>query len=153
MTELDFVGKRVLRKDGPAKVSGHAVYTVDIQMRNMLVGRILRSPYPHAKILNIDTSRALRVAGVKAIITGQDALGIKHGFVETPRYPPDQYLLAMDRVRYVGEEIAAVAATDPYAAEEALNLIRVEYEPLPEVFDPMRPWIRMLPRYILPIRK
>jgi 4-hydroxybenzoyl-CoA reductase subunit alpha len=137
MTELDFVGKRVLRKDGPAKVSGRAVYTVDIQMRNMLVGRILRSPYPHAKILNIDTSRALRVSGVKGIITGQDTLGIKHGFVETPRYPPDQYPLAMDRVRYVGEEIAAVAATDPYAAEDALNLIRVEYEPLPEVFDPI----------------
>lgn len=137
MAELDYVGKRVLRKDGPDKVTGRAVYTVDLQLRDMLVGKILRSPYPHAKLLHIDTSRALRVPGVKAIITGQDTLGIRHGFVETPRYPPDQYPLAMDKVRYVGEEIAAVAATDPYAAEEALELIRVEYEPLPAVFDPM----------------
>lgn len=136
MADLDYVGKRILRKDGPEKVTGRAAYTVDIQMRNLLVGRILRSPHPHAKILHIDTSKALRVPGVKAIITGKDTLGIKHGFVETPRYPADQYPLTMDRVRYVGEEMAAVAAADPYAAEEALHLIRVEYEPLAAVFDP-----------------
>jgi CO/xanthine dehydrogenase Mo-binding subunit len=137
MGKLDYVGKRVLRKDGPDKVTGRAIYTVDLHMRNMLVGRILRSPHPHARILNIDTSQARSLPGVKAVITSQDTLGIKHGFVETPRYPPDQYPLAMDRVRYVGEEVAAVAATDPYAAEEALNLISVDYEPLPAVFDPI----------------
>jgi 4-hydroxybenzoyl-CoA reductase subunit alpha len=102
----------------------------------MLVGRILRSPHPHARILNIDTSRAEQLNGVKAVITARDTAGIKHGFVETPRYPPDQYPLAKDRVRFVGEEIAAVAATDPYIAEEALSLIRVDYEPLPAIFDP-----------------
>ena len=134
--KLNYVGARIPRKDGPVKVTGRAQYTVDIQLPGMLVGRILRSPHPHAKILNIDTSRAKQLKGVKAVITAQDTLGVKHGFVETPRYPPDQYPLATDRVRYVGEEVAAVAATDPYVAEEGLNLIQVDYEPLPAVFDP-----------------
>ncbi len=136
MGDLDYVGKRILRKDGPEKVTGKAIYSVDIQLRGKLVGRILRSPHAHARILNIDTRRALQVPGVKSIITAKDTLGIKHGFVETPRYPADQYPLAMDKVRFVGEEVAAVAATDRYAADEALDLIEVEYEVLPAVFDP-----------------
>lgn len=131
-----FIGKSVPRKDGPSKVTGQAKYTVDIQLPRMLVGRILRSPHPHARILHIDTSRAKRLKGVEAVVTGSDTLGKKYGFVETPRYPPDQYPLAMDRVRFVGEELAAVAAVDEYAAEEALSLIRVDYEPLPAVFEP-----------------
>ena len=135
MAELDYVGKRVLRKDGPDKVTGRALYTVDIDLRGMLTGGILRSPHPHARILNIDTSRALKVPGVKAVVTARDTHGVMHGFVETPRYPPDQYPLAVDKVRFVGEEVAAVAATDPYAAEEALDLIEVDYEVLPAVFD------------------
>jgi len=136
MEELSFVGKSIPRKDGFEKATGRAIYTVDISLPGMLWGKILRSPYPHAKILNIDTSRAEKLPGVKAIITVKDTLGIKHGFVETPRYPPDQYPLAMDRVRYIGEEIAAVAAIDEYVAEEALTLIKVDYEELPAVFDP-----------------
>ncbi|WP_300462114.1 xanthine dehydrogenase family protein molybdopterin-binding subunit [Desulfobacula sp.] len=136
MSELDYVGKRMLRKDGPDKVTGKAIYTVDIKLKGQLVGRILRSPHAHARILDIDTRLALAVPGVKAVITGKDTLGIKHGFVETPRYPADQYPLAMDKVRFIGEEVAAVAATDVYAADEALRLIKVTYEPLPAVFDP-----------------
>jgi len=136
MGDLDYVGKRILRKDGPDKVTGKALYSVDIQLKGKLVGRILRSPHAHARILNIDTTQALRVPGVKAIITAKETLGIKHGFVETPRYPADQYPLATDKVRFVGEEVAAVAATDVYAADEALALIDVTYEPLPAVFDP-----------------
>ena len=134
--KLSYVGQRIPRKDGPEKVTGRAKYTGDIHLSGMLVGRILRSPHPHARILNIDTTRAEQLNGVKAVITARDTAGIKHGFVETPRYPPDQYPLATDRVRFVGEEVAAVAATDPYIAEEALSLIRVDYEPLPAVFDP-----------------
>ena len=134
--KLSYIGQRIPRKDGPEKVTGRAIYTGDIHLSGMLVGRILRSPHPHARILNIDTSRAKQLNGVKAVITARDTAGIKHGFVETPRYPPDQYPLAKDRVRFVGEEIAAVAATDPYIAEEALSLIRVDYEPLPAIFDP-----------------
>src|SRR5450759_654218 len=112
--KLDYIGKRVPRKDGPEKATGRAKYTVDIQLPGMLVGRILRSPHPHARILGIDTSAARKLKGVKAVITAQDTVGIRHGFVETPRYPADQYVLATDKVRYVGEEVAAVAATDPY---------------------------------------
>ncbi|MEI8183584.1 MAG: xanthine dehydrogenase family protein molybdopterin-binding subunit [Desulfomonile sp.] len=137
MTELQYVGKRILRKDGPRKISGSAIYAGDIRLPGTLVGGILRSPHPHARIVGIDTSAAKRIPGVKEIITGKDTLGIKHGFVETPRYPPDQLALAIDRVRFVGEEIAAVAATDAEAVEEALSAIRVEYEPLPGVFDPV----------------
>lgn len=136
MSELDYVGKRVLRKDGSDKVTGRAVYTVDKQLRGMLTGAVLRSPHPHARILHVDVSRAKALPGVKAVITAQDTLGIKHGFVETPRYPPDQNVLAMDKVRFLGEEVAAVAAVDPYVAEAALDLIRVDYKPLPAVFDP-----------------
>ena len=136
MEELSFIGKSVPRKDGVEKATGKALYTVDMALPGMLWGKILRSPYPHAKILHIDTTLAEKLLGVKAVITGKDTLGIKHGFVETPRYPPDQYPIAMDRVRYIGEEVAAVAATDEYIAEEALSLIQVDYEELPAVFDP-----------------
>lgn len=133
---LQYVGQRIPRKDGPEKVTGRAKYTVDIQLPGMLTGRILRSPYPHARILNIDTSRAKRLKGIKAVITIKDTLGVKHAFVDTPRYPADEYPLAKDRVRFIGEAVAAVAATDPYVAEEALGLIHVDYEPLASVFDP-----------------
>jgi CO/xanthine dehydrogenase Mo-binding subunit len=131
------IGKRVPRIDGPVKVTGEAKFTVDIQMPGMLCAKILRSPLPHARIINIDTSRAMKIAGVKAVITGQDAWDIRHGFVETPRYPADQYVLANDRVRYLGEEVAAVAAIDEDTAMEALDAIDVTYEELPAVFDPL----------------
>lgn len=131
------IGKRVPRIDGPSKVTGEAKYTVDIQMPGMLCAKILRSPFPHAKIINIDTSRAMQIPGVKAVITGQDAWGVRHGFVETPRYPADQYVLANDRVRYIGEEVAAVAAVDEETAIAALHAIEVTYEELPAVFDPL----------------
>lgn len=133
---LQYVGRRIPRRDGPEKVTGRAKYTVDIKLPGMLTGRILRSPHPHARILNIDTSRAKRLKGIKAVITNKDTLGVKHAFVDTPRYPADEYALAKDRVRFIGEAVAAVAATDPYAAEEALRLIHVDYEVLPAVFDP-----------------
>ena len=136
MDDLLYIGKSIPRKDGPIKATGRAQYTVDISLPGMLVGKVLRSPYPHARILHIDTSLAERLPGVKAVVTAADSLGIKHGFVETPRYPADQYPMAVDTVRHVGEDIAGVAAVDEDTAEEALNLIRVEYEPLPAVFDP-----------------
>jgi CO/xanthine dehydrogenase Mo-binding subunit len=129
------IGKRVPRIDGPAKVTGEAKYTVDIRMPGMLCAKILRSPLPHARILNIDIAKASRIPGVKAVITGKDAWDVRHGFVETPRYPADQYVLANDRVRYLGEEVAAVAAVDEDTAIEAIDAIDVSYEELPAVFD------------------
>jgi CO/xanthine dehydrogenase Mo-binding subunit len=142
MSELNYVGKSFRRKDGPDKVTGRAVYSQDVKLPGTLIGRILRSPHPHARILRIDTSKALALSGVKAIITVDDTKGIKHGFVETPRYPADQEVLARGRVVHVGEEIAALAAVDHLTAQAALELIEVEYEILPAVFDPveaMRP--------------
>ncbi len=136
MSELQYVGKSFRRKDGPDKVTGRAVYTQDVRLPNTLAGRILRSPHPHARIVRIDTSRAQALPGVKAVITVADTKGIKHGFVETPRYPPDQEVLARDKVVHVGEEVAAVAAVDEQTALRALDLIDIEYQPLPAVFEP-----------------
>ena len=97
----------------------------------MLVGKVFRSPYPHARILGIDTSRAEMLPGVKAVVTAKDTCGEKWGVF---RYTQDQIFLPAERVRYVGEEVAAVAAVDEDTAFEALSLIEVEYEMLPAVF-------------------
>jgi len=132
--EYAVVGKGLPRVDAYSKATGAATFTVDISLPGMLHGKILRSPYPHARILGIDTSRALCLPGVKAILTGQDVSGIRIGFVNTPRYPADQSPLAQDKVRYVGDEVAAVAAVDEDTALEALELIKVDYEPLPAVY-------------------
>lgn len=135
MNEHKYVGQRVPRVDGREKATGRAVYTTDIKLPGMLSAKILRSPWPHARIVNIDAERAKALPGVKAIITGRDARDVRSGFVETPRYPADQPVLANDHVRFVGQEVAAVAAIDEDTAAEALQLIKVEYEPLPAVFD------------------
>src|SRR4030067_1674203 len=137
MSELNYVGKSMRRKDGPDKDTGKAVYTQDVRLPNTLIGRILRSPHPHARMLRIAPSRARALPGVKAVITVDDTKGIKHGFVETPRYPADQEVLARGRVVHVGEEIAAIAAIDHLTAQTARELIEVEYEILPAVFDPV----------------
>ncbi len=136
MNELRNVGKSMKRKDGPDKVTGRAVYCQDVKLPGTLVGRILRSQHPHAKLISVDTSKAEALVGVKGVITIDDTQGIKHGFVETPRYPADQEVFARDKVVHVGHEIAAVAAVDEVTAQQALDLIKVKYEILPAVFDP-----------------
>lgn len=126
------VGKSIPRIDARPKVTGEAVFTADLSLPRMLVGKVLRSPYPHARILNIDSSRAEKLRGVHTVVTGKDTAGEKWGVF---RYTRDQQLLCVDKVRYVGDEIAAVAAVDEDTAQEALSLIQVEYEVLPGVFD------------------
>jgi CO/xanthine dehydrogenase Mo-binding subunit len=126
------VGRSMPRVDGPEKVTGRARYVNDITLPGMLVARALRSPYAHALIRSIDVSRARRVPGVKAVLVGSDNQNRLWGSAVK-----DQPVLAFDRVRYVGEEVAAVAALDLEAAEEALSLIEVEYEELPAVFHPL----------------
>ena len=128
--KFSVVGHRVTRVEGYEKVTGEARYVGDLQLPGMLIGRILRSPYPHARILNIDTSKAEKLRGVKAVVTAEDTVKRPWG-----AFFADQYPLSVGKVRYVGEEVAAVAALDPDVAEEALNLIEVEYEELPAVFD------------------
>ena len=131
------IGKNVHRVDGTEKVTGTAKYTFDIVLPNMLYGKILRSPYASAKIISIDTSKAEKMDGVYAVVTAKDTIHKKQGIWR--RFPElcDEEILCSERVRYIGDPVAAVAAIDEYTAEEALNLIDVEYEPLPAVFDPL----------------
>ena len=124
---LAVVGHSQPRLDGADKLSGRSVFTDDVQLPGMLHGRIVRSPMPRARILSIDTSAALRVPGVKAVITHADAPGTFIGI--------HQPVFRADVVNYVGDEVAAVAATSEAAASEAAALVRVEYEPLPALLD------------------
>jgi CO/xanthine dehydrogenase Mo-binding subunit len=126
------IGAPVPQIEGPAKVTGRTRYAADVDLPGMLWGKILRSPHPHARILSIDASAARSVPGVKAVITGQDAPGHYMGKVLR-----DMPVLCWDKVRYIGDRVAAVAAETLEAAEEALLLIQVDYELLPAVFDPM----------------
>ncbi len=129
MTAYSVIGTRVASEGGHDKVSGQTLYPADIALPGMTWGKVLRSPLPHARIVNIDTSRAERVPGVRAVITGADTAGMRVG-----RLIYDVPLLADGKVRFVGERVAAVAADDPEAAEEGLAQIDVEYEELPAVF-------------------
>ncbi len=135
MKEFSVIGKDIPRSDATPKARGSAIYTDDMKLPRMLHGRILMSPFPHALIKHIDTSKAASLPGVKCVITAEDTPKIKYGnwrlFPETQ----DEYPLAVDKVRFIGDEVAAVAATDKDTAEEALELIEVEYEELPAVFD------------------
>jgi len=115
------------------KVTGEAKYAADYEMPGMLWCKILRSPYAHAKILNIDASRAQKLPGVKGVLTGKDFNGWRWGWMPKTR---DEAPLADDKVRYLAEAVAAVAAIDEETAEEATELIKVDYEELPGVFDP-----------------
>ncbi len=132
--EYAVIGKRVPGIHGTAKATGTARFSGDIVLPRMLYGKILRSPYSHARILSIDTSRAERLPGVKAVITGKDTAKVKYGVFPQTR---DELALALDVVRYIGDEVAAVAAVDEDTAQEALDLIRVDYEALPAVYDPL----------------
>lgn len=136
MEEFTVVGKRLPRVDAVVKATGEAMFAADMELPGMLHGKILRSPHPHARILNIDTSSAQRVKGVKAVVTAKDTSGYRYGDLVLGK--GDEPFLATERVRFVGDEVAAVAALDEDTAEEALGLIKVEYEILPAVFDPMK---------------
>jgi len=131
-TSYSTVGQPVARGEGPDKVSGKAVYPADILLPGMLWGKVLRSPFAHARIIHIDVSKARMVRGVHAVLTGSDLPHRRVG-----RMLRDTPVLARDKVLFVGEKLAAVAAEDLDAAEEALLLIEVEYEELPAVFDPL----------------
>ena len=135
MESYSVIGKRSPLVDVSAKATGEAKYTDDLALPGMLCGKLLRSPFPHAKILNIDVSKAKRLVGVKGVTTGLDTPRRKYGLLMKESFM-DRYPLAIDKVRFVGEEVAAAAAVDEDTALEALDLIRVEYEELPAVFDP-----------------
>ena len=128
---LRVIGKPFPQIDAPIKVRGGAPYVGDITVPGMLIAKVLRSPHPHARILTIRTEKATRVPGVVAVFTGEDVPQTPWGAVHK-----DQYILAPGKVRYVGEEVAAVVAESEEAALEGRDLIEVDYDPLPAVFDP-----------------
>ncbi|MDP2644508.1 MAG: xanthine dehydrogenase family protein molybdopterin-binding subunit [Desulfobacterales bacterium] len=130
--EFSVIGKPLARVDANEKATGKAQYVDDLTLPNMLYGKILRSPHAHAKIRRIDTAAARKLSGVKAVITGMDLPAKLYG--TDPRFA-DEYALCRDKVRYIGDDVAAVAAVDEETAERALDLIQVEYEPLEGLFD------------------
>jgi len=134
MSEYTLIGKRMPRVDSRAKVMGKAKFTADLKLPGLLVGKVKRSPYAHARILSIDTSKAASLPGVKSIVTGDDTEGIKWGVFG---YTRDQQFIQTEKVRYIGDEVAGVAAVDEETALKALDLIQVEYEELPAVYEPM----------------
>ena len=134
MTDYNIIGTRMPRVDSRAKVMGKAKFTADLKLPHMLVGKIKRSPYAHARIISIDASKALALPGVKSVVTGKDTEGVKWGVFA---YTRDQQFLQTDKVRYIGDEVAGVAAVDEETAAKALDLIDITYEELPAVYDPM----------------
>src|SRR5687767_765858 len=130
MTQV--VGRSTPRVEGELKVTGKALYSADLNLPNILWGRCLRSPIPYGRIRRIDTSKASQVPGVKAVISGQDVPGLRIG-----RCIYDTPVLADGVVRFIGEKVAAVAAETRLAAEQALELIEVEYEEIEPLLDPV----------------
>ncbi len=130
MNDFHHIGKKASRPDGADKAAGKAIYIHDLIRPGMLYGKIKFSAYPHARIKNIETSRAERLPGVRAVITAYNTPEVRIGFLR------DNYAIKKDKVRQNRDEVAAVAAIDPDIAEEAVDLIQVEYEPLPGVFSP-----------------
>ncbi len=131
LEEFSVIGKRVPKYDSFEKVTGRAQFLIDLKLPGMLHGKILRSRYAHAKILNIDTSRAEAIPGVVAVLTAKDTPRIKFGFMK------DNLPLKEGKVLSYRDEVAAVAAIDEETAIKALDAIEVEYERLPAVFDPL----------------
>ena len=131
-SDLELIGTPMRKIEGLDKSTGRAVYTDDIVLPGMLHGKILRSPYPHARIVSIDVSEAKKLEGVHAVITGED-IPTKYGIIP---WTADEYPLCTNRVRYIGDGVAAVAAVDEDRAIRALELIQVEYEELPAFLDP-----------------
>jgi CO/xanthine dehydrogenase Mo-binding subunit len=131
--KLNVVGTPVGRIEGPEKVGGKTLYTADINLPGLLWGKCLRSPYAHARILRVGDEKAKKVRGVRSVLTGADLPPFRVGLSLQ-----DIPVLAQAKVRFIGEKVAAVAAEDLDAAEEALSLIEVDYEELPAAFDPKK---------------
>ncbi len=129
--EYSVLGTSIPRVGGVERVTGAGIYGIDLVPQDALSGGILRSEYAHARIVSIDTSEAKSIPGVRAVVTAADAPDVRYG-----RTTIDRYMLAKDRVRYMGDPVAAVAADSPAIVKQALKKIKVVYEPLPVVLDP-----------------
>src|SRR3954453_22371760 len=139
--EVRGVGLSIPRFDSPEKVTGRTQYVGDVQLPGLLQARLLRSPYAHARITRIDVSKARALPGVRAVLTAADIHQLKPG-AKTRAHA----LLAIDRAVFFGQPVAAVAADDLAIADEALDLIEVDYEPLPVANDPVQAMDPSAPR-------
>lgn len=135
MKEFRWIGARVKRLEDPRFLTGRGNYIDDIRLPNMVHAAILRSPHAHARIKSIDYTEALKLKGVFGVLTGEDVVNMSDPLMLLVTVPMKYYCMAVDKVRYVGEPVVAVAAENRYIAEDALELIKVEYEPLPPVLD------------------
>src|SRR5271168_4673687 len=132
------VGKSVLRKEDPALLSGRGRYADDLAVPvGTLHAHVIRSPHAHADIVAIDVTAALKHDGVWAVITGEDVRKLSDPFLAAVKTPVFQWSLAVERVRYVGEPVALVVAESRYIAEDAAELVTVDYAPLQAVIDPL----------------
>src|SRR6516165_2562374 len=132
MADYSVIGKSIAMIDAAGKTTGSGKYADDFSLPGMLVGKVLHSPYPHALIKRIDLAKAKALEGVVAIVTGDDAPN-QYGILPVGH---DETALAVEKVRYIGDNVACVAAVKEDIAERAVELIDVEYEPLPAYFDP-----------------
>lgn len=131
-----WVGQRIERLEDDALLNGRGAFADDIGVRpGTLEAAVLRSPHPHARLLRVDAAKALALPGVRAVLTGEDVKAWAQPFVVGVKQPMQHWVLAVDRVRHVGEPVAVVVAEDRYIAEDALDLVQVEYEPLPVVVE------------------
>jgi CO/xanthine dehydrogenase Mo-binding subunit len=130
-----WIGKDIKRREDPALLMGTAVYTNDINLPGMLHAAVLRSPYPHARIVSIDTSAAKQLPGVYAVLTGRDTAEVIDPLPAFCAEPVVEHAIALEKVRYAGEAVVAVAAESRYIAEDALELVQIEWELLPPVID------------------
>ncbi|MDP6560063.1 MAG: xanthine dehydrogenase family protein molybdopterin-binding subunit, partial [Candidatus Binatia bacterium] len=130
-----WVGRRVRRSEDKRLLTGKGQFLDDMKLPGMYHAAVLRSPYPHANIKSIDTSEALKMPGVRGVLTGEDVGRMSGPFPQAVEQPLEYYCIAVGRARYVGEGVAVVVAEDRYLAEDALQAIRVEYEELPPVVD------------------
>ena len=138
------LGTSIKRREDPSLITGRGKYTDDLKLDGMLHCAMVRSPYAHAKVGKIDATAALATEGVVAVYTATDAdrAGmpgmIPTGWLVPGLVVPEHHMLARDTVRYVGDAVAVVVATDRYIARDAIDLVSVDYEPLPAVHDPMK---------------
>src|SRR5215471_14837219 len=135
MADFAVVGQSVYRKDANPKVTGQALHVGNIEMPGMLHVAVLRSPYAHARIIRIDKSKAEKLNGVALVLTGAEIAKMPE---VDPHFGPafrDQPILAVERACFIGDPVVAVAAVNRRTAEDALQLVEVEYEPLPAIFD------------------
>ncbi|MBM4296955.1 MAG: xanthine dehydrogenase subunit D, partial [Deltaproteobacteria bacterium] len=132
---MSAVGQTLPMIDAEERVTGRITYALNVERPGMVHGKVLRSPYPHARIRSIDAAAAERLAGVAAVLSQQDFTEASGYSANYGRIFRDQSVVALDKVRFIGDPVAAVAAVSEDIAEEALSLIKVDYEELPAVYD------------------